>query len=442
MTTDTDPLPLDRGLFGRLRRDAGAAWEGYVAHEFVRALGAGTLPERAFRHFLIQDYLFLIHFARAHALACFKSATLADIRANAAAVTAIVDVEMPLHISYCAKWGLSEAQMEAAPEAMETMAYTRFVLERGLAGDLLDLQAALAPCLMGYGEAAERLIRDPATRLDGNPYAEWIAAYTSDGYRGGRARRDRRRWTGSARRMARRRATRHCARPSPPPRASKPRSGTWAGRRGSDRMRTDITGPTSRIYFSQRLRLHYVDWGNPDAPPLLLLHGGRDHCRNWDWVADALRGEWHVIAPDLRGHGDSAWSQAGNYTMAAYIYDLAQLVHQQKLAPVTIVAHSLGGNIALRYAGLYPENVAQAGRDRGAGPVATADRASKPASASSSGCAPGSTSSAAWPAGCRAATPRIEDGARAHAGGERAPLARAGAAPHAARRQPERGRHL
>ena len=163
--------------------NSGAAWEGYVSHDFVRALGAGTLPERAFRHFLIQDYLFLIHFARAHALACVKSATLADIRANAAAVTAIVDVEMPLHISYCAKWGLSEAQMETAPEAMETMAYTRFVLERGLAGDLLDLQAALAPCLMGYGEAAERLIRDPATRLDGNPYAEWIAAYTSDGYR-------------------------------------------------------------------------------------------------------------------------------------------------------------------------------------------------------------------------------------------------------------------
>jgi len=133
-------------------------------------------------------------------------------------------------------------------------------------------------------------------------------------------------------------------------------------------MRTDITGPTSRIYFSQRLRLHYVDWGNPDAPPLLLLHGGRDHCRNWDWVADALRGEWHVIAPDLRGHGDSAWSQAGNYTMAAYVYDLAQLVHQQKLAPVTIVAHSLGGNISLRYAGLYPDHVRKLVAIEGLGP--------------------------------------------------------------------------
>jgi len=133
-------------------------------------------------------------------------------------------------------------------------------------------------------------------------------------------------------------------------------------------VRTDITGPTSRIYFSQRLRLHYVDWGNPTAPPLLLLHGGRDHCRNWDWVADTLRGEWHVIAPDLRGHGDSAWSQAGNYTMAAYIYDLAQLVHQQKLAPVTIVAHSLGGNISLRYAGLNPDHVRKLVAIEGLGP--------------------------------------------------------------------------
>ncbi len=74
-------------------------------------------------------------------------------------------------------------------------------------------------------------------------------------------------------------------------------------------MSLSAPGPTSRIYFSQRLRLHYVDWGNPDAPPLVLLHGGRDHCRNWDWVAEELRKDWHIIAPDLRGHGDSDWSR-------------------------------------------------------------------------------------------------------------------------------------
>ena len=124
-------------------------------------------------------------------------------------------------------------------------------------------------------------------------------------------------------------------------------------------MRTPIIGPTSRIYFSQRLRLHYVDWGNQDAPPMLMLHGGRDHCRNWDWLADRLRGDWHIVAPDLRGHGDSQWSSDGNYAISAMVYDLAQLIYQQKLAPLVIIAHSLGAHIALRYAGIYPENVAK-----------------------------------------------------------------------------------
>lgn len=118
-------------------------------------------------------------------------------------------------------------------------------------------------------------------------------------------------------------------------------------------------GPTSHTFYSQRLQLRYVDWGNHSAPPLLLVHGGKDHCRSWDWVARQLAKDWHVIAPDLRGHGDSAWSVDGNYSMQAYLYDLSQLIHQLKLAPVTIVAHSLGGMISLRYAGLYPENVKQ-----------------------------------------------------------------------------------
>ena len=133
-------------------------------------------------------------------------------------------------------------------------------------------------------------------------------------------------------------------------------------------MSLTSSGPTSRVFFSQRLRLHYVDWGNPDAPPLLLLHGGRDHCRNWDWVAESLRHDWHIIAPDLRGHGDSQWSADGNYRMDSFIYDLAQLIHQQNLAPVSILAHSLGGNIALRYAGLYPEKVKKLVAIEGLGP--------------------------------------------------------------------------
>ena len=98
------------------------------------------------------------------------------------------------------------------------------------------------------------------------------------------------------------------------------------------------------------------------------MHGGRDHCRNWDWVAQALRDDWHVICPDLRGHGDSQWSPDGNYSMSSYIYDLAQLIHQQGLAPVTIVAHSLGGNICLRYAGIFPDKVRKLVAIEGLGP--------------------------------------------------------------------------
>jgi pimeloyl-ACP methyl ester carboxylesterase len=120
--------------------------------------------------------------------------------------------------------------------------------------------------------------------------------------------------------------------------------------------------------MSQRLRLHYVDWGNEGAPTLILLHGGRDHCRNWDWVAQALRDDWHIIAPDLRGHGDSAWSSDGEYSPRANVYDLAQLIHQLNVGPVHIVAHSYGGNIALRYAGVYPDMVQKLVAIEGLGP--------------------------------------------------------------------------
>ncbi len=118
-----------------------------------------------------------------------------------------------------------------------------------------------------------------------------------------------------------------------------------------------LSGPTSNSFTSQRLRLHYVGWGNPDAPPLILQHGGRDHCRSWDWVAAELARDWHVIAPDLRGHGDSAWSPDGDYSSGSFTYDFAQLVHTLGHEQVTIVGHSLGGGIATRFAGLYPRKV-------------------------------------------------------------------------------------
>ncbi len=139
-------------------------------------------------------------------------------------------------------------------------------------------------------------------------------------------------------------------------------------------------GPTSHFFVSQRLRLHYADWGNAGAPLLILLHGGLDHCRSWDWAARALRRDWHVVAPDLRGHGDSAWSPDGHYGFSAYVYDLGQLIAQFSPAAVTVVAHSLGGNIALRYTALHPGAVRRLVAIEGLGPPPRllAERAARP----------------------------------------------------------------
>jgi len=140
---------------------------------------------------------------------------------------------------------------------------------------------------------------------------------------------------------------------------------------------TYLPGPTSHSFISQRLRLHYVDWGNPDAPPLILQHGGRDHCRSWDWAAEELRHDWHVICPDVRGHGDSAWSPDGNYAMDAMVYDFTQLVETLGYDKVTLCAHSMGGAIATYFTSLYPERVNKLVNIEGLGPspVLQAERA-------------------------------------------------------------------
>jgi len=100
----------------------------------------------------------------------------------------------------------------------------------------------------------------------------------------------------------------------------------------------------------------------------LLIHGGRDHARNWDWVAQELRRDWHIIAPDLRGHGDSEWAIGGHYTSQEFVLDIAQLIMTLDLAPLTIIGHSLGGSIAVQYASVFPENVEKLVSIEGLGP--------------------------------------------------------------------------
>ena len=168
-------------IFDRLKSAAITDWTSYVDHDFVRQLGAGTLPQAAFRTYLVQDYLFLIQFARAYALATYKSRTLADMRMAQAGLAAILD-EMDLHVRLCGRWGLSPEEVEATPEHQATIAYTRFVLDCGAAGDLLDLHVALAPCVIGYAEIGGKLAQNGVDALGGHPYREWICEYAGKSY--------------------------------------------------------------------------------------------------------------------------------------------------------------------------------------------------------------------------------------------------------------------
>jgi len=166
-------------LFDQLKADCLNDWESYTKHEFVRQMGEGTLPSAAFKKYLVQDYLFLIQFSRAYALSIYKSRSLKEMRHGLEGLKAILDVEMDLHVRICEGWGISASELENEPEASETIAYTRFVLDVGNAGDLLDLYVSLAPCMIGYGEIGSAL-KDKA--VSDNPYSEWILEYASDGY--------------------------------------------------------------------------------------------------------------------------------------------------------------------------------------------------------------------------------------------------------------------
>ena len=166
--------------FEKWRAAAGPAWSDYTRHSFVKGLGDGSLPRAAFLHYLTQDYVFLIHFSRAWALAVTKAETVDEMRLAAGTVNALINEEIALHIKTCAAAGIPEEALFNAEERMENLAYTRFVLDAGHSGDLLDLLAALAPCVMGYGEIGTTLKSSATSDI----YAEWINTYAGVEYQG------------------------------------------------------------------------------------------------------------------------------------------------------------------------------------------------------------------------------------------------------------------
>jgi len=116
---------------------------------------------------------------------------------------------------------------------------------------------------------------------------------------------------------------------------------------------------SSHFYWSQRLRLHYLDWGVPEAPPMLLVHGVQDHAHTWDFLAPHFYENLHLVAPDLRGHGDSDWNRGSAYRHLDYVYDLVRLIEQRSLQGCVVVAHSMGATVAALLAGGWPHLVSK-----------------------------------------------------------------------------------
>lgn len=170
------------GRYGSLveqwRTACPAEWQAYTRHAFVRGLGDGTLPRAAFLQYLVQDYVFLVHFCRAWSLAIVKAETLEETRACTGILDALVNHEMALHVQTCAAEGIGEATLYGATEEIETLAYTRYVMDAGLQGDFLDLMAALAPCCFGYGEIGLWLAQEAGD----TPYRAWIDTYADPDY--------------------------------------------------------------------------------------------------------------------------------------------------------------------------------------------------------------------------------------------------------------------
>jgi pimeloyl-ACP methyl ester carboxylesterase len=132
----------------------------------------------------------------------------------------------------------------------------------------------------------------------------------------------------------------------------------------------NLPEPSRHRFTSQGLDLSYVEWGDPAAQLVILVHGSRDHARSWDWTASVLMAEgWRVVAPDLRGHGDSQWSPDSAYVTSYQVNDLADLIDTIGVPRFALVGHSFGGTVCARYAAMFPERVERLVLMEGFGPA-------------------------------------------------------------------------
>lgn len=178
-----NPTPFTDYLIAQ----CGPKWEHFTRHAFPFALARGDVDRRSFLHFIVQDYHYLVHYARTNALAAYKSDTIEDMAASSVIVNTVAN-EVKMHLAFCERFGISKEQVLATQESIVNTAYNRFVLDSASKGDLLDLRVVTAPCLIGYGHAGAWLCSQPDGIVDrseeSNPFWRWISEYGGEGFQG------------------------------------------------------------------------------------------------------------------------------------------------------------------------------------------------------------------------------------------------------------------
>ena len=168
----------------RLRQAADPVWEQCLHHPFVTGIGDGTLDVEKFRHFMLQDYLYLFDYARVFALGVVKARDPELMRTFSQNVDAILNGEMNIHRAYMQRLGITEEQVLAVKPALDNLSYTNYMLSVAHTGGPMEIVASILACSWSYAEIGQTLAQIPGA-ADHPFYGEWIQGYASEDYAAG-----------------------------------------------------------------------------------------------------------------------------------------------------------------------------------------------------------------------------------------------------------------
>ncbi len=165
----------------RLHEAAAPIWKECIEHPFLQGIADGSLPVEKFRYFMLQDYLYLLDYARVFALGVVKARDPLLMRIFAKNVDAILDGEMSIHRAYMARLGIAETDVFSVKSALDNLSYTNYMLSVAQSGGVAELVASILACSWSYAEIGQTLAAIPGT-VDHPFYGEWVRSYASEEY--------------------------------------------------------------------------------------------------------------------------------------------------------------------------------------------------------------------------------------------------------------------